>query len=57
MTLRWINGWVTLETIVKALTDNELCALDAYEENHTSPLFREERDRLRALEVEDEAER
>ena len=52
--LRWVNGWVTLEAIVKALSDSELGALDDYQESNPSPIFKEERARLRAQETEDE---
>ena len=52
--LRWVNGWVTLQAIVKALSDSELSALDDYQESNPSPIFKEERARLRAQETEDE---
>ena len=47
--LRWINGWVTLETIMKSLLDNELSALDDYHEKHPSEIFQKERERLREI--------
>jgi hypothetical protein len=35
-----MNGWVTLETMIKALRDNELKVLDAYHEKNPSPFAR-----------------
>ena len=54
--LRSVSGWVTMETIINALNDNELTALDKYHENNPSPLFQEERDRLRELAPDDSDE-
>ena len=47
LSLRSVNGWVTLEVIIKALSDNELQVLDAYHEKNPSPIYEEERARLR----------
>ena len=47
--LRWINVWVTLETIMKSLLDNELSVLDDYHEKHPSEIFQKERERLREI--------
>ena len=48
LSLRSMNGWVTLEAIIKALRDNELKVLDAYNEKNLSPIFEKERVRLPA---------
>jgi hypothetical protein len=45
LTLRWVNGWVSLETLIKAFNENELSVLDKYHENHSSNMFQKERQR------------
>jgi hypothetical protein len=47
VSLRWVNGWVTLETIINALEDSELGPLDSYHENNPSDMFQKESQRLR----------
>ena len=47
LSLRSVNGWVTLEVIIKALSDNELQVLDAYQKKNPSAIYEEERARLR----------
>ena len=48
-----MNGWVTLEAIIKALRDNELKVLDAYHEKNPSPIYEKERLRLREEQPDD----
>ena len=43
LSLRSVNGWVTLEKLIKALSDNELQVLNAYHEKNPSPIYEEER--------------
>ena len=49
-----MNGWVTLEEIIKALSDNELKVLDAYDEKNPSPIYQKERVRLREEQPDEE---
>ena len=54
LSLRSMTGWVTLEVIIKALRDNELKVLDAYNEKNPSPIFAKERMRLREEQPDEE---
>ena len=42
-----------METMIKALRDNELKVLDAYNEKNPSPIFEKERVRLREEQPDD----